>query len=286
MPRILIAGCGYVGEATADLFQAAGWEVEAWTASQESARALSAKPYQVRAVDISNASAVSAMQSNFDAVIQCVSTRGGGAEEYRRIYYEGAANLTEIFSTATILFTSSTSVYAQRDGAWVDETSVANPERETGRILRETEQLILASGGIVARLAGIYGPRRSFLLQKFLAGESAIDSQKDRFINQVHRDDIAAALFLLIESASDGSSIFNIVDDLPFLFGEFHEWLATQLDSPIPRAGLAPSKRKRGESNKRVSNRKLRALGWVPRYPNFRAGMAESVIPSFGDFAK
>ncbi len=74
-----------------------------------------------------------------------------------------------------MLFTSSTSVYAQRDGSWVTEESETKPARETGRILLETEEFVLGHGGIVARLAGIYGPGRSALLSKFLAGEAIID---------------------------------------------------------------------------------------------------------------
>ena len=104
------------------------------------------------------------------------------------------------FLNARFFFTSSTSVYAQTDGSWVDESSLAEPTRETGKILRETEEIVLRAGGIVARVAGIYGPGRSFLLRKFLAGEAVIDRERDRFLNQVHRDDIASAMLLLMQS--------------------------------------------------------------------------------------
>ena len=93
MGRVLIAGCGYVGVATADLFQAAGWEVEGWTHSGESAAQLADKPYAVRAVDIAEPSAMEAAAGRFDAVIHCASSGGGGAESYRRVYLEGARNL-------------------------------------------------------------------------------------------------------------------------------------------------------------------------------------------------
>jgi nucleoside-diphosphate-sugar epimerase len=78
MPRILIAGCGYVGQATADLFHAAGWDVEGWTASEESAAALSAKPYPICPVDLSNRDQVAERPGTFDTVIHCASSRGGG----------------------------------------------------------------------------------------------------------------------------------------------------------------------------------------------------------------
>ncbi len=291
MPRILVAGCGYVGERAADLLHEAGWIVEGWTASQESAARLNDKPYRVRAVNIADVSAVSEMRSDFGAVVHCASSGGGGVEEYRRTYYEGAINLIKTFPAATLLLTSSTSVYAQRDGSWVDETSATEPSRETAKILIETEMITLAHKGIVARLAGIYGPGRSFFLRRFLAGEANVDLTNERYVNQVHRDDIATALILLLshyeplrQGATAGErNIFNVVDNRPFLTREIYEWLATHLSMPAISSGTDNAYGKRGESNKRVSNRKLRALGWGPKYPTFEEGMATSVIPSFGD---
>src|SRR5215475_530671 len=175
MPRILIAGCGYVGEATADLFHSAGWNVEGWVHSNESAARLSVKPYSVQVIDVSRHADAGKYAGAFDAVIHCVSSRGGDAEAYRQIYLEGARHLLESFPKAKILFTSSTSVYAQRDGSWVTEESETQPVRETSRILLETEKLTLEKGGIVARFAGIYGPQRSALLSKFLDGTATID---------------------------------------------------------------------------------------------------------------
>ena len=286
MPRVLIAGCGYVGEATADLFHADGWEVEGWTASTESAERLRMKPYAVRAVDFANASALTS-DSGFDAVIHCASSRGGTADDYRRIYLHGARNLAAAFPEALLVFTSSTSVYAQTTGDWVTEQSPAEPERETGRVLRETEDFVLAHGGIVARLAGIYGPGRSALLRKFLSGEAVIDPAADRFSNQAHRDDIGAALLLLVRRYARAPRlqnshlrIFNVADGNPLPIRACYEWLAQQLDRPLPPVSDTVRPRKRGNSNKRVSSAKLQALGWTPRYPDFAAAMTKSILPN------
>ena len=117
--------------------------------------------------------------------LSIASVRGGGdAEAYREIYLNGARHLLETFPKARVLFTSSTSVYAQRDGSRVTEESETKPLRETSRILLEVEKLILEKGGTIARLAGIYGPRRSALLSKFLNGTATIDPNNDRFVNQ------------------------------------------------------------------------------------------------------
>jgi len=278
MPRILIAGCGYVGQATADLFHAAGWTVEGWTRSAESAAKLSAKPYPVYAINLADREQVYARDGMLDAVIHCASSGGGGLDAYRQVYLNGARSLLDRFAGSKVIFTSSTSVYAQRDGSWVTEKSETKPAREAGRILLETEQLVLAQDGVVARLAGIYGPGRSALLSKFLAGSAIIDPENDRFINQVHRDDIATALFLLLDRPSPAREIYNVVDDQPILQSECYRWLAAKLNRPIPPMGRSTAAPKRGASNKRVSNARLRHLGWIPRYPTFAEAMEKSIL--------
>ena len=282
MARVLIAGCGYVGEATADLLVARGWVVEGWTRSTEAVQQFSAKSYFVRAVDLSDQSAVMACDTDFDAVIHCASTRGGDVDLYREVYLEGVRNLIARFTAAKVLFVSSTSVYAQTRGELVSEESAAEPMHPGGKILRQAEQLTLEHHGIVARLAGIYGPGRSFLLKSFLAGNATIDAENDRLLNHIHRDDAAAALVLLSENQSTRAGIFNVVDDEPIRQSECYRWLAAKLNRPVPPIGSAAAKRKRGWSNKQVSNAKLRDLGWVPQHPTFAEGMEKSVLASFG----
>src|SRR6266536_1394593 len=284
MPRILIAGCGYIGQAAADLFNAAGWAVEGWTGSAESAAALSAKPYPVRQVNISKRAEVAERAGIFDALIHCASSSGGDAGMYRQVYFDGARNLLEMFPGSKLLFTSSTSVYAQRDGSWVTEESETKPMRETSRLLLETERLVLASGGIVARLAGIYGPGRSALLSKFLAGTAMIDPENDRFVNQVHRDDIASALFLLVSGEWQERQIYNMVDNQPMLQSDCYRWLAQRLNRPVPPIRELMEQRKRGDTNKRVSNAKLRSLGWTLQYPTFADAMEKSILPGLSEF--
>src|SRR6266487_2614617 len=284
MPRILIAGCGYVGQATADLFHEAGWRVEGWTCSLESANLLAGRPYPLYAVDITDRALVNARAGTCDAVIHCASSRGGNADTYRQIYLNGARNLLDRFVGSIIVFTSSTSVYAQTDGSWVTEESETKPTRQTGRTLLETENLVLAHGGIVARLAGIYGPGRSSLLSKFLSEEATVDPESDRFINQVHRDDIATALLFLLDRQPQEKQIYNVVDDQPIRQSECYRWLAEKLNRPLPPIGKSTRRYKRGDSNKRVSNAKLRKLGWTPRYPSFADAMKKSILASFGQF--
>ncbi len=269
MARVLIAGCGFVGLATARLFAQRGWEVIGCTHSAESAAKLSGEAFPVIAGDISQHGSLEnhAALGPVDAVIHCASSGRGGAEAYRQVYLEGARNLAATFPAAKLLFTSSTSVYAQTDGGWVDETSPTEPDRETGQLLRETEDFICSRGGLVARLAGIYGPGRSVLLRKFFDGTATLDGDGSKWVNQVHRDDIASALVHLISASASG--IYNVSDDRPLSQSELYHWLAEHFGRPLPPSAPPDLNRKRGWTHKQVSNAKLRALGWQPAFPSF-----------------
>jgi len=275
MPRALIAGCGFVGQAAARLLQAAGWDVTGVTHSEESAEQLSAGPFLAIACDIADPGMVGTKLGEFevvDAVADCVSSRHGGAEEYRRNYFQGAQNLLEILRPQKFLFTGSTSVYAQTDGSWVTEESPADPSRETGRILRKTEDIVLANGGIVARLAGIYGPGRWVLLKKFLDGSAVIEGAGSRWINQIHRDDAASAIcHLLTKNAAPGT--YNVADSTPLTQLDCYRILSEHFKKPLPPAGPIDINRKRGVTSKRVSNAKLRAVGWQPAFPSIDDAM-------------
>ena len=294
MRRVLIAGCGYVGTAAADLFHAGGWLVEGWTHSASSAAQLLDKPYPVTAVDLGDRQQVNSRAQNFDLVIHCASTGGGETDDYRRTFLEGVRNLTDRFVGSTLLFTSSTSVYSQRNGEVVTEEAPAEPVHERGRLLRETEALVLERGGVVTRLAGIHGPGRSAILTRFLRGEATADPNDDRYLNYIHRDDAAAALVLLAEIPARSNAIYNVTDDAPILRSHCFSWLSEKLGRPNRPSGRrlavqsadqskhGPAPAKRGRSSKRVSNAKLRALGWTPRFPSFAAAMEQSILPSFG----
>ena len=267
MKTCFIAGCGFAGLATARLLHERGWEVIGGTHSAESAAALAGEAFPVVACDITNRSHLARLPP-LDAVVHCASSGRGGVEQYRAVYLEGSRALIGVLAPRAFVFASSTSVYAQTDGSVVTEESVAEPDRETGRVLREAEECVLGFGGCVARLAGIYGPDRSVLLKKFFSGEAVIEGDGGRFVNQVHRDDIASAFVLLIESEARG--IFNVCDDEPMTQRAVYEWLAQRFQKPQPPSGPIDPNRKRGWTSKRVSNAKLRALGWVPRFPSFR----------------
>ena len=274
--QIVIAGCGFLGVAADGLFLEAGWRVLGLCATEESAARLADRPFPVAVVDISKPIRVPAGWESPDVVVHCASSGRGGADAYRAVYRDGLEYLREAFSPRRLIFTGSTSVYSQVDGGWVTEDSPAEPDRETGQILLEAEKIALDAGGVVARLAGIYGPGRSVLLKKFLDGSALLEAGGNRWINQIHRDDGALALLRLAQHEA-AAGIYNVCDDTPTTQREIYGWIADHLNRPLPPEGPADLNRKRGWTSKRISNARLRSIGWSPRYPSYRDALGELV---------
>lgn len=261
----LVAGAGFVGGSLVSQLREAGHRVTSVTRSE---------------CDLTNSDSVNQFAERtgggVDGIVHCASSssRGGGDREaaYRAIYLEGCRHLLAAFRPEAFIFTSSTSVYAQTDGSEVTEIFPAGPSGATGKILRQTEIEVLASGFTVVRLAGIYGPGRSFLLKKFLEGSAVIDGlepdTEGRWINQIHRDDAASALaFLLGKNA--GAEVFNVCDSAPMRQRTFYQHMLQRYDQKMPPVSAPDPDRKRGWSDKAVSNAKLRGLGWLPFFPSY-----------------
>jgi nucleoside-diphosphate-sugar epimerase len=202
-----------------------------------------------------------------DWIIHIASPALADAASYRAVFLDGIRHLLAEAGTARLLFTSSTSVYAQTGGERVDETSAAEPTSETGRILRQTEEIVLAAGGIVARLAGIYGPGRAVLLRRLFNGEARLEGGGQRFINAIHRDDIATGILRIVESVPPGPEIYNIADDGALTQRHLYEVLSARFNLPLPPEAPINPARKRGWTHKQVSNTKLKMLGWHPAFP-------------------
>lgn len=268
---VLVAGCGYLGRQIASLLVAREASVTGWVRSRDSARELEALSIHPHVGDIANANHWQQLGHPFDAVIHCASSGRGGPEVYNRVYLEGIRLACAAQPDAKIIFVSSTSVYGHADGSVVTEESPAEPLSPTSQILRQAEDCALARGGIVARSSGIYGPGRCVLVNKWLRGD-AVEGDGSRWINQIHRDDLAQAILFLLEHGQPGQ-IYNCTDSEPVTQRDFYQWIAARLNKPEPPYGAPVSARKRGQTNKRVSNQKLLALGWKPLYPGFQQGL-------------
>lgn len=274
--RVVLAGCGFLGEVAAGLFFKNGWEVLGLCTTEGTAARLDSLPFPVRVADISKPLAAPEGWSQPDLLIHCASSGGGDAEDYRAVYRDGLENLIAAFAPARVIFTGSTSVYDQQNGEVVDENSPTEPLRETARVLLEAEAVALRAGGIVARLGGIYGPGRSMFLRKFAEGSAVVEAGGERFINLIHREDGARALQHLADP-SISSGIYNVCDSHPPTQRELYGWISEFLGKPMPPDGPIDPYRKRGLNNKRVSNQKLLATGWAPEFPSFREALPSLV---------
>ncbi len=255
--KLLLIGHGYLGRAITREFRENGWEVAATSLSGGEGTI---------ACDVGNPDAVANLPTA-DFIVHCAASGRGGAEAYQRVYVDGCRILAAKFSGVPLLFTSSTSVYAQIDGSVVTEDSPAIPDGETGSLLLAAEKVVLDASGIVARLSGIYGPGRSVILKKFLSGEAVIEEDGRRFLNQIHRDDAARAIFHLAEIKTTG--IYNVSDSTPLSQLACYQELARIFQKTLPPSGPRDLNRKRGWTHKQVSNEKIRATGWEPRFPSF-----------------
>jgi nucleoside-diphosphate-sugar epimerase len=237
--------------------------------------------------DVTRPETLAKLPREFDWIVHCVAA-GGGAENYRRVYWEGANNLTEWLAAnppKKFLYTSSTSVYGQNDGSLIKESSPAEPAAETAKILLETESVFLTAfqqkkfPTIIMRVAGIYGPGRGHWFRQFLKNEARMEGDGSRLLNMIHRDDVTGCAIAALKNGRAGE-IYNAVDDEPVSQKNFFEWLGGTVGKyPPPSVPENPDEnRKRGATNKRVSNRKLKMeLGYAFRYPNFRKGYTAEI---------
>jgi nucleoside-diphosphate-sugar epimerase len=273
--RTLIIGCGYIGLPLALRLQTKGHAITAWVHSAESAAALAAYSFQrIVTGSVADADVWTIVGKNYDFVIHCASSGRGGEEAYAEVFLQGAILMGRCQPQARKLFVSSTSVYGQTSGEIVTEESPAEPVSATSQILRQAENEALTGDTTVVRSVGIYGPTRSMLFEKFRRGDAVIEGEGSRWINQVHQRDLVGALDYLMEKGVAGE-IYNVADNEPVMLRDYYAWCSEFLHRSLPPHGPTNPNRKRGLTNKRVSNAKLCATGWAPIYPSFRDGLTE-----------
>ena len=281
MARVLIAGCGYVGSALGGRLVAKGNEV--WGLRR---RPLALpKGIQPIEADLSVARTLTELPPRLDHVVYAVSPAGSDDALYRAAYVEGIARLLEALDQQgqrprRVYFLSSTGVYAQNKGEWVDETSDTEPAHFSGKHLLEGEKLLADSdfASTVLRLGGIYGPRRTRLLERVRTGQATYRSKGGPFYtNRIHRDDCAGAIQHLMELESPGP-LYIGVDEEPAEEQLVLQWMAGALGAPEPRPRADGASERstagRPPSNKRCRGDRLRESGYRFTYPTFREGYA------------
>jgi nucleoside-diphosphate-sugar epimerase len=284
--RVLIVGCGYVGLPLGKELARQGHEVFGLRRSAMAEEEMQAAGIRPLLADVTRPETLAKLPCEFDWVVNCAASGGGGAADYRQIYLEGNRNLVSWLADSPpgkFIYTSSTSVYGQNDGSIVTEKSPAEPEADTAKVLLETEKLLLAASpdfpAVILRVAGIYGPARSHWFRQFLKNEARIEGDGARILNMIHRDDLIGVIIAALKNGRPGE-IYNAADDAPVSQLNFLKWLAAELKRPMPASVSADAEvlRRRGVTNKRVSNAKLKAeLKYEFRFPDFRAGYAAEI---------
>lgn len=287
--RVLIVGCGYVGLPLGAELARQGHEVFGVRRTAAAATELKAAGIVPVVADITRPEALRALPEPVDWVVNTVaSSRGGGVEDYRDVYLRGTVNLIERWATAPpakFVYTSSTGVYGQTDGTTVNENSPTTPAAETAQVLVETENRLRAAAAqrgfpaVILRVAGIYGPDRGHLLKLYLQNQATIPGDGLRVLNMIHRDDVVGSIIAGLKSGRRGE-VYNAVDDEPVPQIHFFRWLSETLGKEMPP--FVPedvdANRKRGATNKRVSNRRLKMeLGYRFKYPTFRQGYTAEI---------
>ncbi|MEI6193255.1 MAG: SDR family oxidoreductase [Verrucomicrobiota bacterium] len=286
--RVLIVGCGYVGVPLGAELSRLGHEVFGLRRSPASDSELKTAGIHRLLGDVTRPETLAKLPRAFDWVVNCVAA-GGNADNYREVYLQGTRNLLAWLAPnppKKFVYTSSTSVYAQNDGSQVKESSPTEPLAETSKILVETEKVLLAAvaerrfPAVILRVAGIYGPDRGHWFKQFMKDAARIEGDGSRCLNMIHRDDLVGCVIAALKSGQPGE-IYNAVDDEPLSQMHFFQWLAQAVDKPLPPSEPEnpDANRRRGLTNKRVSNHKLRMeLGHLFKYPTFREGYSAELL--------
>jgi len=277
MARILITGCGDVGTALGlELLQASH---QVWGLKRNPATL--PPGIQPLIADLSEPMSLQALPPDLDYIFYTAAADGFSEARYRAAYVDGVGNLLAALEKGCqkprrVFFTSSTAVYAQDQGQWVDEESPAEATGFSGRCLRDGETL-LGNGPYpttVVRFGGIYGPGRTRLIDSLRNGTATCVETPPAYTNRIHRDDCAAVLRHLM-ALPDPAPLYLGVDDDPAPQCQVLRWLAERLGVPGPRVVSAPTAATATmRGNKRCSNRRLRKSGFQFRYPGYKDGYA------------
>ncbi|MFB6165476.1 MAG: SDR family oxidoreductase [Haloarculaceae archaeon] len=288
--RVAILGCGYVGlelgRQLRDVHDVIGVRrSDAGVAAVEDAGLTAVQ------ADVTDPTALSAVP-DADALVFAASSGGRGPEAARAVYVEGLQTVIDTFGARTepperLVYASSTGVYGDHGGEWVDEATPLDPQTEKTRVLARAERVAREQAaetgidGTVVRLAGLYGPDR-YRLERYLEGPVT-----EGYLNVIHRADAAGAIRHLLTENLARDEVVLAVDDEPVSKWAFADWLAAACDRPEPPKqtkaqrlaadDLSTAAQRRIQTSKRCSNEKLHGLGYEFDYPTYREGYQDAV---------
>lgn len=273
MAKVLIVGCGAIGSALAGILSEQGHAVTGLKRKPPA-------PDRINWVsaDISASANLAHLDTDFTQAFFIVSPDGRDEQSYRAVYATGLNNLLAKLPATHWIMVSSTSVYGQSQGEWVDEESIATPGNITSRLLRQAEQRLIAlnPANIVVRCSGIYGPGRHHLLRQAMQ-TPAIQQTPPYFTNRIHQLDCVGVLAFLLQQRLAGQILaqcYLASDDHPAPLWEVMTWLAQHLHCQPPTIKTVDDK---ATLNKRCSNAGLKALGYRFQYPSYQDGYPELI---------
>jgi nucleoside-diphosphate-sugar epimerase len=273
----LIVGCGYLGKRVAALWLGQGRRVFGLARRAESAAELRRHGIEPIISDVLRPKSLGALPAAA-AVLYAVGLDRSSGASMRQVYVDGLANVLEQLPVPEqLIYISSSSVYGQKDGGWVDEDSPTEPEEEAGRIVLEAERLLQSRlpGAIILRFAGIYGPGRLLRHKTICAGEPIV-GDPDKWLNLIHVEDGARAV-LAAEAHGQPGHVYNVCDDHPVRRRDFYTELARCLGAAPPTFVLPPPDQPsppHEKANRRIRNQKLlQELGIALVFSEYRSGL-------------
>lgn len=283
MARILVVGCGDIGYRTALALHNRGHQVVGLKRRPPE----TSTPFPILAADIRNAENLRIVTREFDLILFIVAPGSRQLEAYQALYQSGLENILAHFAPAAVrprwLMVSSSSVYGQNQGEWVDEDSATRPASATSQCLVAAEQLLWVAGAshCVVRFSGIYGPGRDWLIRRAAQGE-AIQHTPPSYTNRIHRDDCVGVLLFLINKLLAGERLhpcYLASDNDPAPLWDVMNWIAEQYGFPAPAPLNLPGA---ATQNKRCSNARLTGLGYEFLFPGYRSGYLNPAVAGVG----
>lgn len=271
MKTLLSIGHGYSAHSLARLLQADGWHIIGTTRDPAKARAMERAGVEA----VMWPTALTPLLARATHVLTSVAPDGQGDPILRQHRAELAASRPE-----WVGYLSTTAVYGDHQGGWVDETTPATPStlRGEARVLAEQEWSALNLPLHIFRLAGIYGPGRG-PFEKVRDGTARRIIKQGQVFSRIHVDDIAATLYASIQRPNAGA-IYNLCDDDPAPPEDVIALAAELLGLPVPpaipydQAEMTPMARSFYAESKRVRNDRIKTeLGVKLAYPSYHTGL-------------
>jgi len=276
--RVLIAGCGDLGLRVAQLLAIENSTNWSWgLRRQPNLDSTHDIPsFTWIAADLTKPDTLRDLPKDITHVLYTAAPNARTEADYRAVYREGLERLVLAVAAPSlqrVLFVSSTAVYGAHGAQWIDEDTPTAPKSFNGQVLLETEQWLYKQNTqfetLSLRLSGIYGPGRSYLLERLRTGQATAPMTESHWVNRIHIEDAAAAVVHLM-NLPNPKPIYLVTDSTPLPMRVLYDALAKLVGGPTPPAGDAPA----SIGSKRLSNARLRDSGFTLKWPDSREGHA------------